>query len=299
MAENYYIETGEEFRCDACSAKERFLKLYDHHDVSVNTGNLAANVKKYHDFPGYLFKGCIAVCSSCGYGKMLSPPSGEELESYYKALFWKQREVRVDQAREGVVSRNHQLRSEHQIEMAMRFKSANNVFQTLEIGAGEAFASQCLKTINEDIRTCICEAGAQWDSHYESLGLEKIAGYFPFSGDEKFDLIIASHWLEHVLDVQAVLTAIREKLKPDGLLVIDVPNTQYDYWDVPERDIPHIHFFTPESLVKLSENSRLKCRAVESYGISIMQRQAGIEIQPEDFAENKRGYGIRAVFSPA
>lgn len=297
MMNSSYAGLGEKFVCDACGHEHGSLKLYDHHMVAVDDSNLQEKVQEFHNFPGYLFKGGVAICQQCGYGKMLSPPSEEALEEFYKALFWKQREGRVDNAQEGVVSKNHQLRSECQIAMALQFKSIDTIKATLEIGAGEAFASRCLKDKSSNVEAFVCEAGEQWDSHYKALELKRIADYFPYKGDDKFDLVVASHWLEHVLDLPLVLCSIREKLNGDGLLVIDVPNTQHDYWDVPERDIPHIHFFTPLSLTRLCESHGFQCLSVESYGISILQRQAGVEIQPQDFAANDKGYGIRAVFA--
>ncbi len=72
--------------------------------------------------------------------------------------------------------------------------------------------------------------------------------------DIKFDLITLWHALEHIHDIGALFSCIRDHLKKNGILVVAVPNH-----DAPERkwyqdkwapyDAPrHLYHFTPESL---------------------------------------------------
>ena len=75
--------------------------------------------------------------------------------------------------------------------------------------------------------------------------------YFPFKTDIKFDFIHTSHWLEHIVDVNKTMAKINSMLTNKGGLFIEVPNTEF-YWDYPQTDTPHIHFFLP-NLKKLGE----------------------------------------------
>jgi SAM-dependent methyltransferase len=74
---------------------------------------------------------------------------------------------------------------------------------------------------------------------------------------ERADVILLNHSLEHMADLDAVLRKCREALKPDGSLIIAVPN-----FDSPGRrffggawihlDVPrHFYHFTPEGLQQL------------------------------------------------
>ncbi|HTW77143.1 MAG TPA: class I SAM-dependent methyltransferase [Thermoplasmata archaeon] len=80
------------------------------------------------------------------------------------------------------------------------------------------------------------------------------AGQPPFA-NASFDLIVASHVLEHLYDPLEALRSFRSILRPGGRLVIGVPNfdsfpsrlfhrATYDFLDVPR----HLVFFTPSSL---------------------------------------------------
>ncbi len=61
---------------------------------------------------------------------------------------------------------------------------------------------------------------------------------------ETFDRVYASHFLEHVFDVNAVVKEIHRILKPDGVLEVIVP----DYRSKGAYSDPdHKHFFTDET----------------------------------------------------
>lgn len=80
----------------------------------------------------------------------------------------------------------------------------------------------------------------------------------------KFDGVVFSHVIEHLLDPVAVLRSAAELLSPGGKLFVEVPNNQsriarqsglsWEHLDVPR----HINFFGEESLKKLAERAGLK-----------------------------------------
>ncbi len=78
---------------------------------------------------------------------------------------------------------------------------------------------------------------------------------------EKFDLITLWHVLEHVHDLEETVKKIKTLLKPDGLLVIAVPNiesydaSQYNK-DWVALDTPrHLYHFTEQSMARLFANN--------------------------------------------
>jgi SAM-dependent methyltransferase len=66
-----------------------------------------------------------------------------------------------------------------------------------------------------------------------------------------FDLIIMSHVLEHIDDVVAEIRAVRTILKPSGVLFIEVPNGSGNPALPFDDNLTHIHFFSPNSLLRL------------------------------------------------
>lgn len=63
----------------------------------------------------------------------------------------------------------------------------------------------------------------------------------PFK-NEQFDMVYASHILEHVIDIHNVVQEIYRVMKPEGILEIKVP---YRFTSL---DIGHHHFFATSSM---------------------------------------------------
>lgn len=92
----------------------------------------------------------------------------------------------------------------------------------------------------------------------------------PFS-DEFFDVVLCLDVIEHVVDVDNVMSEIRRVLKPNGILIISTPNVQFIYHiiklilgygprtsfgDVKYHgselyDCGHVHYFTAKDLCNL------------------------------------------------
>ena len=77
--------------------------------------------------------------------------------------------------------------------------------------------------------------------------------------EKKYDLIILSHVLEHVYDIQDFMEKVKKKLTNNGLIYIEVPNADnYDkmIYDLPlqELNIEHINYFSKIALNSLMIN---------------------------------------------
>jgi 2-polyprenyl-3-methyl-5-hydroxy-6-metoxy-1,4-benzoquinol methylase len=105
----------------------------------------------------------------------------------------------------------------------------------------------------ETYGTEISEAGA---GLARARGIRAYRGELTAAGfpDDFFDVVTLWHVLEHVPDPLAQLAEIRRILKPEGLLVVEVPNARsatfsltkekWYYLDVPR----HLQHFTPATL---------------------------------------------------
>lgn len=101
--------------------------------------------------------------------------------------------------------------------------------------------------------------------------------------DEKFDLIICSHVIEHVAEPLLVLQKLRRHLNKDGYIYIQVP---MEVWKRPPfhiEPVTHINFFTPNSLYNLMVAVGLIVHKCKLLGC----------LYPSGF----KGYDVRAVGS--
>ena len=112
----------------------------------------------------------------------------------------------------------------------------------------------------------------------------------------QFDYIHASHWLEHVLDLESTILSLRDLSSQEGLIFIEVPNTEHDYWSSTWLDIPHIHFFTMSSLKNVFGRFSFRCLDVGEFGITWAEQNQGVQLTGGDYGPRKKGWWLRALF---
>src|SRR5204862_1443083 len=71
----------------------------------------------------------------------------------------------------------------------------------------------------------------------------------PFA-DSEFDLVLCAETLEHVQDVQRMLSEVRRVLRPGGRLAVTTPAHSF-LMRAPDPLSPHLRFFTRRSLRRL------------------------------------------------
>jgi SAM-dependent methyltransferase len=82
-----------------------------------------------------------------------------------------------------------------------------------------------------------------------------------------FDVVLASHVLEHLARPERLLQVIRERLKPMGVLAVALPNIahyrqrisflrgQFSYAEVGQLDRTHLRFYTYTTAIQLIQRS--------------------------------------------
>jgi ubiquinone/menaquinone biosynthesis C-methylase UbiE len=86
----------------------------------------------------------------------------------------------------------------------------------------------------------------------------------PF-GDGSFDLVVCTETLEHVRDVQLLLSEVRRVLEPGGRLAVTTPRNRR-LMSAPDPLSPHLRFFTRRSLSALLEQMGFDVRTVAVRG---------------------------------
>jgi len=104
--------------------------------------------------------------------------------------------------------------------------------------------------------------------------IEKFDLPFP---EKYFDIIICSDVLEHLFNPKQVLIKLRKYLKPNGELMVVVPNVahysirlmlllgRWEYENVGSMDYGHLRFFTKKSMANLLVSSRYKVKEIIPY----------------------------------
>ena len=141
-------------------------------------------------------------------------------------------------------------------------------------------------------------------------GLPVRNGYFPgaLRDGERFDVIVFNDVIEHIPDIRAALAACRERLNPDGVLILNLPSSAGLFyrlaklfaragWRAPFERLwqkglpsPHVHYFRPSNLTTLAESEGFalalsaELPAVRADGLMARLRCAGTTSAPALYA---------------
>jgi SAM-dependent methyltransferase len=92
----------------------------------------------------------------------------------------------------------------------------------------------------------------------------------PFA-DGEFDLVLLAETLEHVRDVQLLLSEVRRVLRPGGTLALTTPATG-PLMRAPDPLSPHLRFFTRRSLARLLDELGFDLGALDRRAGSLLAR---------------------------
>jgi len=99
-------------------------------------------------------------------------------------------------------------------------------------------------------------------------------------GESTYDAVMALDVIEHVLDPELMLKNCRAMLKPEGLLLLQTPNTrglrcrsQKTGWEMRDPG-QHINLFSPEGLVGLLQRTNFRVEMIRTISGSGMEKGA-------------------------
>jgi ubiquinone/menaquinone biosynthesis C-methylase UbiE len=193
----------------------------------------------------------VLRCTGCGLGVLDPRPDKHELGDLYQTNYL------GDLYGEGVAvdSQGMKRRLSQETHRIRFFRRAKKNGRLLDIGCGMGyFLAACRDRGYQVEGMDISDDSASYvRDHLKiplAVGTVDEIDYPPAS----FDIITMWHFLEHSPDPRLYLEKARKWLKPDGLLVVDVPNYtstdarcewhQWRGWHLPF----HLYHFTPKSL---------------------------------------------------
>ena len=135
----------------------------------------------------------------------------------------------------------------------------------LDVGAGRGEFSKYLKDLGYK-NIIAMEPSLDNYEHIIDNGIECMySDIFNMKVSEKFDLIILSHTLEHILDFKIALKKLKLFLKEDGIIYIEVPDSE-KYTKV---NFPSYFFFTFEHIIHFTQKDFKNL--ANSYGFELLK----------------------------
>jgi SAM-dependent methyltransferase len=206
----------------------------------------------------------VIACEPCGFTHITPIPTAFELEEVYRTeLYGTEKPDYLERHRADLEWWNLVYRERYETFEEHLGAGRRRI---LDVGSGPGFFLLHGKERGWD--TLGIEPSVQASAHARELGLSIVEG---FLDDEsapelgRFDVLHMNNVLEHVPDPRRMLELSHDRLAPDGLVCIAVPNDyspfqhvlrevcEYEpWWVVPPH---HINYFDAPSLARLLERT--------------------------------------------
>ena len=197
------------------------------------------------EVPLYPFE--LGVCTECLFLQLLQPIDPDILyQNYFTLSSWK-----------------NQPHAKRLIEVMKALAGLCESCSILEVGCNDGSFMQML--LDEGVQDLIgVEPTKDSNQIAQSLELKIINDFFgphllSELGNNRFDLVISRQVLEHVIDLHDFLSTIRQVLKDDGTLVIEIPDSQ---WNLEQLDYAlweeHVNYFTLNTAKQLLSRNGFK-----------------------------------------
>ena len=166
----------------------------------------------------------VCGCEQCGL-TFLNPRMGQhKLFEYYS------KQSRIPRESIEAISPLYNL-MELQVDLIEKFKPIKQNMRALEIGCAEGFFLQCLgRRANDKLELYGVELSKKYIEQAKKLLPNMKIYETPLEktdfGELQFDLVILRHVFEHLADPMECLKKIRSILAPQGILYIEVPDSE-------------------------------------------------------------------------
>lgn len=230
-------------------------------------GSACSVVSPYRgEAPGFTAR-VLVRCLACGLVGMDPLPSEEELATFYGSYWGEEPE-----AQRGEKLRARALARARFLAAHLRGRASLRV---VDVGAGFGQMREALATL----------APARLAYEAVEVDPEAVAALARLLGNRAvharveacpgpYDLMVMSHFLEHLRDPVEYLRAQRERLAPDGLLFLEVPHADHRFKD---HHQPHLWFFETETLARSLEAAGFAVLRIETCGAPVGEIQLGRE----------------------
>lgn len=214
----------------------------------------------------------LVECEHCRHVAAHPIPSQVDVGHYYGSkAFWKTQGVSADESSSGwyrKLTENSSLwerfcRARRQMAFVRRNLSLPEDANIIDLGSGYSpFLYFCREAGFRKLY-----ALEPYDEICAYLERQGVTAYPQLLEDfvvredlPKFDLMVISHTLEHLIDPAGVLDGLRRHLAPNGILFVDVPFQDHLR---PYKQGLHYQFFSHDSIASLAERTGFAVKATE------------------------------------
>ena len=215
----------------------------------------------------------VLICDSCQHGIVHPIPNNLELEALYNSpeYFDENMNYNYREIDEKTINDNINTYGN------LFDKYLHNHLQTkksiLEVGQGGGFGLKYFRDLGHQVKG-IDPSISSREFSISKLGISENnliqKDYADCEINEKFDIIILNHVLEHFVNPDEIAEKLKNNLNENGVILIRVPNhDSYDrkkYGTKWPAYLPfHIHYFSEKSLISLFEKHDLKPILVDNF----------------------------------
>ncbi|MEQ8330659.1 MAG: methyltransferase domain-containing protein [Longimicrobiales bacterium] len=191
-----------------------------------------------------------ASCRACGLVYADPMPGAEALHGF-NASYYDSAHGVASQPEAPAVRHYHsginRIRLDHVLDYCAR--AGVEPGSVLEVGPGHGLFAHHLLEAFPDTRYWAVESDVSCLPDLERMGVRVAADPADLPAEARdLDLAVASHVLEHVADPRALVAGLLGRLRPGGVLFIEVPCRDHEH---KELDEPHLLFFDKPAMGRL------------------------------------------------
>ncbi len=208
---------------------------------------------QFKEDENYFKKAKLYRCDDCDFSFVNPMPSLETLDYFYKNIYSSKERPPYWATEDYEDQKVHYLEDKNlsyllYLTTLIDFKKIKTIF---DFGCSNGDLGHALKIKFSQLDLFCSES----DLHCEKILKER--GYKNFENlnniNQKFDLIIVTHALEHITDVNYIFNKFNDLLNLNGYIFFEVPNCPKEYWNGRPYDGLHLLYYTKKSFEKLAE----------------------------------------------
>lgn len=203
-------------------------------------------------YPGFE-KVDIVKCLSCHLLQANPVPSDEFLNDYYQNSFGNSLERGYELTEKN--EKGYRLRAYHQFNFLRSFCNiSNGDYSVLDIGCHAGSLLSLFKERGWRVTGIEPNRRSIYGQKWYGIPIMQTAFSPGMFSASSFHGALLSHVLEHLSNPQGCLSEIYRLLKPGGWFFIEVPNELRFMKKDGQSLIPHLFFFTPDTLRRMAES---------------------------------------------
>ena len=215
-------------------------------------------IHQFEEDKKYFNDAKLYKCNTCDFTFVNPMPDEKKLDYFYKKIYSSKIRPPYFALEDSDVQQSHFLKDKNlsyliYLTSLIDFKKIKNIY---DFGCSNGDIGYALKKKFTKLQLYCSES----DEFCKNILNER--GYKNYDDlnniDKKFDLIVATHVLEHVTNINDLLKKFTNILNPEGYIFFEVPNCPKEYWENRIYDGAHLLFYTKKSMEKIAKLHNLE-----------------------------------------